>query len=94
MDDLFVFHGQGFTGNYRLDHTGIAEKEYRFKSTIHLTDITHHYVGYFFCVANSSQSDYDYSHRFSAEKRYNLIGTTGLSMIYAYVNGKIWKFLF
>ncbi|XP_037049515.1 vascular endothelial growth factor receptor 1-like isoform X2 [Bradysia coprophila] len=90
---MFVCYFQGFDGRYDVDH--IEEKDYYYKgpfsydrryiSTIHLTNVSHHFVGYFYCVANSTQGNYNYSWSFDIERdRYE--GASGLTQIYIFVN--------
>ncbi|XP_037049422.1 uncharacterized protein LOC119083729 [Bradysia coprophila] len=93
---------QGFVGRNEINHIE-EEGEYyedpwsydrRYISTIHLTNVSHHFVGYFYCVANSTQDnydDYDYSWRLEVEHEFyykrNLYSVSGLTNIYIFVDG-------
>lgn len=77
---------QGFKGNYTVTHVERAENERPYESTIQLIDITHQYVGYFFCVANSTELAYDYSVHTLFERQYN-VEVSGFEAIYVFVNG-------
>lgn len=78
---------QGFIGSYNIEYQGDAN-ERTYESTIHLTNISHHFVGHFYCVANSTQYDYDYSSIFDYEHWLDK-SVSGLSKIYIFVNGKL-----
>lgn len=65
-----------------MNHVEKPENERRFESTIYLIDITHYYVGDFYCINNDSFHD---------ENLENLKTEFKLSGIYVYVNGKTLK---
>lgn len=85
--NLCICPWQEFIGIYEVDDVEIADNKY--SSTIHLINVNHYYVGFFFCVANNTQFDYDYSFKFITTERYRLLSM--LSVMYVYVNGKIPK---
>ncbi|KAJ6614181.1 hypothetical protein Bhyg_17685, partial [Pseudolycoriella hygida] len=55
---------KGFTGSHEIEY---SERDSQYISEIHLFKVTRHYVGFFFCVANVSQYDYDNTMKFNAE---------------------------
>ncbi|KAG4073862.1 hypothetical protein HA402_014067 [Bradysia odoriphaga] len=66
-----------FNGIYHVSYKEVHENERRFESTIYLIDVTHYYVGDFYCVNNDSFAD---------ENLENLKTEFKISGIYVYVN--------
>lgn len=64
---------------YYVNHQEIPQSERPYESTIYLIDVTHYYVGDFYCVNNDSIAD---------ENLENLKTEFKISEIYVYVNGK------
>lgn len=61
------------------------ENKRRFESTIYLIDITHYYVGDFYCIKNDS---------LQVENLENLKTEFKMSRIYVYVNGKTLRIIY
>ncbi|XP_037051566.1 vascular endothelial growth factor receptor 1 isoform X6 [Bradysia coprophila] len=66
-----------FNGIYHVSYKEVPENERRYESTIYLIDVTHYYVGDFYCVNNDSFAD---------ENLENLKTEFKISGIYVYVN--------
>ncbi|KAJ6641852.1 Vascular endothelial growth factor receptor 1 [Pseudolycoriella hygida] len=73
---------EAFDGRYQISGT---KNKTHYENTIHLLNITHDYVGFFFCVAEIKEFEYGNSLYFVVEHRYHS-QMSGLNSIYVFVN--------